>query len=51
MSELNNIKKEFRALKRRNAPPAEFEALSKRIADYRERLFEKMERLVNGEMK
>ena len=51
MSELNNIKKEFKALKKRNAPLAEFEALKKRNAEYRERLFEKMERLVNGEIR
>jgi hypothetical protein len=48
MNELNEIKKEFQELKKRNAPREEFEALLKRNAEYRERLFEKMERLVNG---
>ena len=51
MSKQNDIKKEFKALKKRNAPLAEFEALLKRNAEYRERLFEKMERLVKGELR
>ena len=49
MSELNEIKKEFEALKKRNAPPAEFEALLKRNARHRAGLFKKLESAVKGE--
>ena len=51
MNEGIEIKKELQELKKRNALPEEFDAWFKRNAEYRQRLLEKMERILRGEMK